>query len=200
VIEAVVFDLGKVLVDFDFSLAARKLAARGTLAAESVRVIIQESPALVRLESGISTNEEFYEEVQQLTGFRGAFAEFATIFADIFTPMDEMIALHSRVRNRGLPTYILSNSNDLAIAHIRRTCPFFSTFDGYVFSYEVKSMKPNPEIYEALERLTGKPAQALLYVDDRIENVKAGAARGWQVVHQRSPQETIRAFQALGLD
>jgi len=200
VIEAVVFDLGKVLVDFDFSIAARNIAARGTMPAESVRVIIQESPALVRLESGLSTNQAFYEEVRTLTGFQGSFDEFATTFANIFTPMDEMIALHARVRERGLPTYILSNTNDLATSHIRRAFPFFSTFDGYIFSYEVKSMKPDPRIYEALERLAGKTGSAILYLDDRIENLKPGSARGWQVIHQRSSQETITAFQALGLD
>lgn len=198
-IEAVVFDLGKVLVDFDFSIAARKIAARGTMPAEQVRVIVQESPALVRLESGVTTNEGFYEEVRELTGFRGSFDEFATTFADIFTPMDEMIALHERVRARGLPTYILSNTNGLAISHIRRTFPFFSTFDGYIFSYEIKAMKPDEPIYEALERLAGRKGPAILYVDDRVENLKPGAARGWQVIHQQSPQQTIKTLQALGL-
>ncbi len=69
-----------------------------------------------------------------------------------------MIELHAELRQRGFKTYIFSNTNDLAIEHIRRNFPFFQNFDGYIFSYEVKSMKPGPAIYEALERMA-RPAR-----------------------------------------
>lgn len=197
--EVVVFDLGKVLVDFDFTLAARQIAARGSLPTDQVRPVIQESPALVRFESGRTTKEEFFEEVRALTGFRGGLEEFAAIFADIFAPMPEMIALHGRLRERRVPTYIFSNTNELAVAHIRRSYPFFAHFDGYIYSYEVGAMKPHPPIYEALERVAGRTGPAILYLDDRLENVEAGAARGWQIIYHRAPPETITALEALGL-
>jgi HAD superfamily hydrolase (TIGR01509 family) len=197
--EVVVFDLGKVLVDFDFSVAAHKIAARGSMPAEQVRAVIQESSALVRFESGQTTKEEFFAEVRQLTGFRGSLAEFAAFFADIFTPMHEMIALHGRLRERRVPTYIFSNTNELAVSHIRRSFPFFSHFDGYIYSYEVGAMKPHPPIYEALERLAGRTGPAIVYLDDRLENVQAGAARGWRIIHHRAWSETITAMEALWL-
>jgi len=197
--EVVVFDLGKVLVDFDFTIAARQIAARGSLPTDQVRPVIQESPALVRFESGQTTREQFFEEVRALTGFRGGLEEFVAIFADIFAPMPEMIALHGRLRERRVPTYIFSNTNELAVAHIRRSYPFFAHFDGYIYSYEVGVMKPHPPIYEALERVAGRTGPAILYLDDRLENVQAGAARGWQIIHHRAPPETITAMEALGL-
>jgi len=197
--EVVVFDLGKVLVDFDFSVAARKIAARGARPADQVREVIQESSALVRFESGQTTKEEFFAEVRQLTGFRGRLDEFAAFFADIFTPMNDMIALHGRLRERRVPTYIFSNTNELAVSHIRRSFPFFTHFDGYIYSYEVGAMKPHPPIYEALERLAGRMGPAIVFLDDRWENVQAGAARGWQIIHHRTSPETITAMQALRL-
>jgi glucose-1-phosphatase len=197
--EIVVFDLGKVLVDFDFAVAARKIAARGALPPEQVRAIIQESPTLVRFESGQIRAEEFFTEVRQLTGFDGSFDAFAAFFADIFTPMGEMIGVHAHLRARGIPTYIFSNTNELAVDHIRRHFPFFAHFNGYICSYQVGAMKPEAPIYEALERLTGKRGPAILYLDDRIENVEAGAARGWQIVHHRSAEETLSALRRMGL-
>ncbi len=58
-----------------------------------------------------------------------------------------MIALHAELRGRGVPTYIFSNTNDLAIEHIRRNFPFFKNFVGYIYSYEIGAMKPDARIY-----------------------------------------------------
>ena len=120
-------------------------------------------------------------------------------FADIFSEMPPMIALHAELRRRGIPTYVFSNTNDLAIEHIRRNFPFFANFDGYILSYEVGSMKPDARIYKALEAMTGKRGAEILYLDDRPENVDAGAARGWQVFLQTDPAKSRAAIEQLGL-
>ena len=66
--------------------------------------------------------------------------------------------------------------------------------------YEEGAMKPDAKIYEAVERKTGKSKDAILYIDDRIENVEAGLARGWQVIHQVSVQRTLQAAAELGFE
>jgi HAD superfamily hydrolase (TIGR01509 family) len=197
--EVAVFDLGKVLVDFDYGISARKLATRSRVSAAVIREHIDHSSLLFRYETGLLTSREFYQEVCAFSGFAGAFGEFADTFADIFQPMDEMVALHASLRARGLPTYIFSNTNELAVNHIRRKFPFFSDFDDYVYSYEQGSMKPEARIYEVVERTTGRSGPAILYIDDRPENVEAGAARGWRVILQREPAETIRLVKEMGL-
>jgi HAD superfamily hydrolase (TIGR01509 family) len=195
----VAFDLGKVLVDFDYSINARQIAARGTMPEEEIRKFIDHSPLLFQLETGRMTNEQFYEEVSQVTGFRGTMAEFSQYFADIFWPIEPMVAWSERLRARGIPTYIFSNTNGLAVTHIRRRFPFFSSFTGYIYSYEVGAMKPDPKMYEALERLAGKQGPEILYLDDRQENIEAGQARDWQVILQENPQKTLATVRQLGL-
>jgi FMN phosphatase YigB (HAD superfamily) len=197
--DAVVFDLGKVLVDFDYSIAARRIAARSTLPPRDIQHFIDHSPLLFRYETGLMTRREFFEEIRRTTGFLGDLEEFGGLFADIFSPMDEMIELHARLRRRGVPTFIFSNTNDLAIAHIRRNFPFFSDFDGYVLSYEHGAMKPDVKLYEVVERVTGLRRQQILYLDDRVENAEAGVARGWQVIHHRDPKTSIARVKELGL-
>lgn len=194
---AVVFDLGKVLVDFDYGLAAGTLGASCERKAKTFRDVIDHSPLLFAYESGQLTSQQFHDEVCKCGGYTGPFADFCEVFADIFTAVPEMIQLNARLRAEGAPTYIFSNTNEIAIGHIRRRFPFFSNFDGYVLSFEEGCMKPNPKIYERVEARAGKTGSDLIYIDDRIENVEAGKARGWQVIHHRAPPETIAMLDAL---
>jgi len=197
--KVVVFDLGKVLVDFDYGIAARKIAAQSALGEPGVRQLLDHTPLLFRYETGLLTRETFYQEVCAGAGYRGSLREFSGHFADIFWEIEPMISLHALLRARGFPTFIFSNTNDLAVTHIRARFPFFSQFDGYIFSYEHGSMKPDAKIYEAVERATGQGGNAILYLDDRPENTAAGEARGWNVVTHETPEKTFQALRRLGL-
>ena len=194
-----VFDLGKVLVHFDFSIAARKLATRAKCSAEAPQRFIDHSPLLCRYETGLIHKEQFYKEVCAGTGYAGHLDEFCHTFSDIFAPIDPMIQLHARLRARKVPTYIFSNTNDLAVAHIRKEFPFFAHFDGYVFSFEHHVMKPHAGLYEAVEIMTGRKGSRILYLDDRLDNIEAGRARGWQTIHHHDPAESIGIVERLGL-
>jgi len=197
--DVVVFDLGKVLVDFDYSIAARRIAAQSTLPPRDVQHFIDHSPLLYRYETGLMTRQEFFEEIRRTTGFLGDLDEFSQFFADIFSPMDDMIVLHARLRALGVPTFIFSNTNDLAIAHIRGNFPFFARFDGYVLSYEHGAMKPDAKLYDIVEQVTGRRGESILYLDDRIENAEAGVARGWQVIQHQNPPATLARIRQAGL-
>lgn len=198
-IKTVVFDLGKVLLDFDYSIAARRIGERGKIAPAEIKHFIDHSPLLFRLERGQMTAQQFFEQVAVAAGFEGSFDEFSNYFADIFSPIQPMVDLQADLRRRGFPTYIFSNTNDLAVGHIRHNFPFFANFDGYILSYEHGVMKPDAGLYEVVERVTRRKGPEILYLDDRPENVEAGAARGWQVILQENPEKTRAAIEQLGL-
>jgi HAD superfamily hydrolase (TIGR01509 family) len=197
--QVVIFDLGKVLLEFDYSIAARNLSARGTISPEAVHKFIGQSPLLFRYETGLITKQEFFEAVRKETGFKGDLQEFSHIFGDIFEPMTPMIELHAALKQRKVPTFIFSNTNELAIQHIRKMYPFFHGFDGYVFSYEHGAMKPQAKLYEVVERTTNRQREQLLYIDDRPENIAAGTERGWQVILQETPEKTLAEVKKTGL-
>jgi FMN phosphatase YigB (HAD superfamily) len=194
---AVVFDLGKVLLDFDYGKVASQMLKYCDLPRAEIVRALNQSPLLHRYETGMLSSSEFFEEVRTLSRFCGEFTDFETIFGDIFTPIPEMIDLNARLRVRRVPTYIFSNTNELAIKHIRATYPFFTNFAGYIFSYEHRSMKPDPTIYAALEHEVNLSREALLYIDDRLENVQQGAARGWRTIHHTNNKETISQVEEL---
>jgi HAD superfamily hydrolase (TIGR01509 family) len=197
--EIVVFDLGKVLVDFDYSIAAQRIAARSTTSVENLHSFLGSSPRLIELETGTLTRQTFFEAVCQTTGFRGTLDEFSEFFADIFSPIPPMIEIHAGLRRQNIPTYIFSNTNDLAVEHIQRNFSFFKNFDGYIYSYEVGTMKPGAKIYESLEKLTGRRGAEIVYLDDRPENVAAGATRGWQAILHETPEKSRAALENLKL-
>lgn len=197
--KAVVFDLGRVLLDFDYRIATDRLAQRCALSSEELRRLLDQSPLLHRYEAGRLSDEQFFAEFQSAAAFRGDLAAFAPIFGDIFTPIEPMIRVHADLRARGVPTFVFSNTNNLAVRHIRQCYPFFTGFSGYVFSYQHNAMKPDARLYEVVERAAGDAGGALFYLDDRPENVEAARARGWQAILHVAPETSRRALQAAGL-
>jgi glucose-1-phosphatase len=198
-ISTIVFDLGKVLLDFDYSIAARRIAARASYQGDIHQFFTAHSELLLRYETGLVTSAGFFEAICQATGFSGAYEEFASYFGDIFSEIPPMVAFQARLRKAGLPTYIFSNTNEMAIEHIRRAFPFYANFDGYIYSCEVRSMKPDAKIYEAMEQLSKRAGDEILYIDDRPENVEAGRRRGWRSILHEIPEKTIAQAAEQGL-
>ena len=197
--EVVVFDLGKVLLDFDYSISSKKISARSRISYPEIQEFIDHSPLLMRYEKGQMSRRAFFEEICTMSGFDGSPEEFASFFADIFDPIVPMVELNRQLRGNSVQTFIFSNTNDLAIEHIRDQYEFFKEFDDYVLSYEHGSMKPEPALYHVVERVTGRRGEQILYFDDRIENVEGGARQGWQAVQHSDPQLSISVVRDAGL-
>ena len=164
------------LVDFDYSIAVSRIARRSALSPLEVEQFFFHSPLLVDYESGRLTRQEFFEQARQATGFRGTMEEFGNFFADIFTEIPPMIELHAGLRRRGFPTYIFSNTNDLAVEHIRRNFPFFQNFDGYIYSYEVGAHETGSKNLRSAGK-AGRPARRGNCLSGRPAG-KCGGRRG----------------------
>jgi len=197
--DTIVFDLGRVLVDFDYSISSRRIAEQSNIPHQKVRDLIDHSPLLFDYETGTVSTRDFYQAVRKHTGFDDSLENFSLLFADIFTPIPDMVALHRRIRHAGFPTFILSNTNEIAVRHIRGNFPFFAEFDGHVLSYEHGSMKPDPHLYQVTEQLTGRTGSQLLFLDDRTENVDAARQRGWHAIHHTSHETTVAHLKTLNV-
>ena len=201
--KAVVFDLGNVLLDFDYGRTVEKIRCHCSAVKDNDRAeilkLIGGSDLFQNFEGGVITPDEFFAGVVKETGYSGTLAEFGECFGDIFTEAPEMVAWNEDLKRKRIPRYILSNTNDLSIRFIRKRFPFFNEFDGYVLSYEHRVMKPATRIYELIEELARLRGADLFYVDDREENIQAAVARGWQAVHHTNPARTLEIARNLGL-
>src|SRR5436305_2438844 len=108
----IVFDLGKVLVDFDYAIAARRIAPHCERLTDPLRFFSDHAALLTSYELGLLTTRQFFDQIKAASTFSGTLDEFSDFFADIFTPIDPMIELHAEVRQQKTPTYIFSNTND----------------------------------------------------------------------------------------
>jgi glucose-1-phosphatase len=194
----IVFDLGKTLVDFDYSIAANRIAPRCNPATDPVKFFSLHAALLTSYELGLLSTTEFFDQIKAASGFSGTQVEFSEFFADIFTPIQPMIDLHGEFRKKKMATFVLSNTNDLAVEHIRKNFPFFNDFDGYVLSYEHGHMKPASKLYEIVERASGRKGGEVCFIDDRPENVQTGAARGWKTILHEDSAKTREALQKFG--
>lgn len=197
--KAVVFDLGNVLLNFDYRRAVARVKARCVLSEDELHRLIAESEHFLKFEGGEINGAEFFAAVQKASCFEGEVEEFAEIFGDVFTEVPEMIAFQERLRRRGIPTYILSNTNEFSIRFIEKRYPFFATFTDYIYSFEHQAMKPAARIYDIVEERAGHRGADLFYIDDRQENVEAAAARGWQVSWHQDVGKTLELAANLGL-
>ncbi len=197
-IRVVAFDIGKVLLDFDYDIFLDRVAPRTHLDISALDRLLNQSPLLAEYESGSLDCADFFEEFQKESGYTGTRGEFAALFADIFTPIEEVVALHKQIAVSGLPTYTLSNTNPMAVQHIQQTYSFWPLFTDHVLSYEHGSLKPQSELYYQLEVVSDCSGKEIAYLDDRPENVATGKARGWKAIQFENPDQVQSAFQLMG--
>jgi glucose-1-phosphatase len=181
-IEAVIFDLGRVLVSVDitrgiFGLFGHSLA-NGTEAA--VAEMMRE-PAYAAYNAGNLSPELFYQTMKKKFSLEVDFAEFARQWCDVFDPMegmDELVTqLHGRVR-----LGLLSDTDPLHWDYIQKRFAFVSLIDRPTLSFETGFRKPTKEAYLAAVRNVGVEAQRCLYVDDLMENVRGAVNAGLEAV------------------
>ncbi len=202
-ISAVCFDLGKVLLNFDWQVMLRRIAEQSPLPPEEISRRLSDNPNFLHYEIGSVTTREFFAYLKKLTEFRGTIAELRASFCEIFTPLSDHIALAALLAPH-YPLAIISNTNDAHISYAEAKYSFFSLFRVRIYSHEVGTMKPRPEIYHAaLAALGGIDPLETLFIDDLEPNILGAVKLGWQTIHLR-PEVDLRtalaSYELKGLD
>lgn len=197
-ITAVVFDLGNVLLPFDWGLAAQAIAARCRRSRRELDDYIVTTPFGTQLAIGQLSAQRFYEIVAADLEFQGDYAAFARAYSDMFTADPAMVALAAALKGK-LPRYILSNTNPIHIEFILSRFAFMHEFEGYIFSHEVGLEKPDPAIYHHTVRTFGLTPAGTVFIDDILANVEAARAAGWHGIHHRDAGRTRQELTKLGI-
>jgi len=199
-IEALLFDLGKVLVDLDFGLGMERLAARCELPRERFEEILLDDGWIRRYERGEISTAEYHRYLCKHGRLRMNLVEFHESWSAIFLPgliVPEQLLAGLKQRYRLI---LVSNTNECHVAYIAQNYPVFDYFDVRIFSYEVGSLKPDRAIYEAAIAAAGKPAEALFFTDDREENVWGARQFGIQAHQFKSVPGLVDALREHGVD
>jgi len=176
------FDLGKVLFDFDYHIALTKLEHKLDVPAKTVVDELFYNNFATDFEKGLVTTDDFYRKFKNKFAARLTYDEFVDIWCEIFTPKPDVISL---VKGLCLyyPVYLISNINELHFNHLYKQHPeVFSLFDDLLLSYQLKSLKPEKEIYEALRKKCGCAYSDIVYIDDRQDLIQEAQALGLQCI------------------
>ena len=174
---ALLFDIGNVLVTFDFERCAARLAEFSELGSRQIHEAI--APFKGPLESGRMQEGEFFERCIDAIGFEGGHERFCEIWCDIFTlnsPMAQTLAALSHK----LPAYLFSNTNDPHKRWLLGKFPVFQHFDAGIYSHEAGCMKPDDAFYHAAIARFGLVPADTFYVDDLPQNIATGRRLGFR--------------------
>ena len=198
-IEKVLFDLGNVLLRFDFERAHRGMAAYGA------RVADLESEAMTALkidyETGRLTTEEMFQKTAEMVGYDGPQDHFERSWQDIFEVHTPMVEILKSLRSRDIGCYLLSNSNEMHVRFIRETYEVLTPFNDIIFSHEAKAMKPDEAIFEMAIAQFDLTPEKTAYIDDLADNIATGRRLGFQCVHYdpNAHEHSETQLVALGL-
>ena len=197
-VQAVIFDLGNVLLRVEERRFAERMVARMTKSPATLADFFGCSAAVQANSTGQNSSREFYEAVVAETGFCGTYADFVTIWCDIFTPIQPTLALALQLKGK-LPRIILSNTNALHMEYVFREFPYIHDFDGHILSHEVGLLKPDARIYELTLARYGLVAERTVFVDDLAANCAGARAVGLQAIQCVNPEQTCRELTNLGV-
>jgi putative hydrolase of the HAD superfamily len=197
-IESVIFDLGNVLLFFDWNQTADKMCARTGRSRRELMDYMFATPYVNQFELGQMSGQQFYEVVSRDLKLEMGREEFDLIWSDIFTPNEPMIGLAEALKEKQR-RFILSNTIPPHIDFVRNRFPFFAGFEGYVFSYEAGLMKPDRRIYEHAIKKFGVELASTVFIDDLLGNVEAARGVGLNGIQHVSYEQTCRELTKLGI-
>jgi FMN phosphatase YigB (HAD superfamily) len=179
-IKVVIFDLGRVLVDFDHRIAAQKVAALTSRTPQQIFDLFFNSRLIQSFEEGNISPEDFFDRVSQMLGLKIGFEEFLPIWNQIFLLSPENKAVYDlgkKLKSR-YRLALLSNINILHFNYLKKEFPVFDIFHDIFLSCEMGCIKPDPEIYRKVIAALGVLPEEIFYTDDRQELIDQANALG----------------------
>jgi putative hydrolase of the HAD superfamily len=199
--DALLFDLGRVVLDIDFSQVVACWAGHaGCEPAHLAGRFSWRDEFYQRHEKGEISDAEFFAALREMFGIRISDAQFLEGWNKIFTgEMHGISKLLARAAQR-LPLYAFSNTNN---AHVEYFSGEFAGVLGHFreifLSSAIGLRKPDAEAYDHVVKAIGVPAGRIVFFDDLAENIAGAMARGLLAVHVKSSADVAEALAALGV-
>ena len=199
-IKTVFFDIGGVLLNIHPEHTVNHISNIVKMPENDVRKLFP-FEAHYQYEKGQITDQEFYTAVHQRLP-RGKFIsedEFWVAWRKLVGEETGESKLLIELK-KNFQVWLLSNTNARHIENgVSSTFSFFQEIDGAIYSYQVGSRKPEPNIFlQALQKADTKAEQAL-FIDDFIENIEQAKSMGFQTIHFKPTTDLKAELQKLGI-
>lgn len=196
-----IFDLGGVLIKLDVKRCFQ--AFERLMGEENMRIIlgmdshgegvkaisVASKQLMADFERGLISPETFLAQIRQYCHPGTTTEEIIEAWMSMLDelPQDRLEFVDS-LRAKGYPVYLLSNGNDLHFDFINRKYGLDSHFDRFFLSQKMHMAKPEPEIFEVVQKEIGNP-ENVVFIDD----IQANRQAAEQTVHW----QTFESIDAL---
>lgn len=197
---AILFDLGRVLIDIDVDRTIAAWQPHSRLPLERLRALYEVDEPYCHHETGRLDDHGYFRHLQQRLELACDLDQVRAGFdAMLAGEIAETVAMLASLRGR-VPVYAISNTNPSHVAQMERAFPgFLDRFDEVFVSHRIGHRKPQPECFTHVLQAIGVPAREVLLFDDLVPNIEAAAALGIQAVQVRGPQDVREALLQRGL-
>src|SRR6202140_4294919 len=197
--DALLFDLGRVVLDIDFNKVLDCWAGHaGCEPGQLVERFSSRAEFFHRHETGEISDAEFFGALRASLGIGISDAQFLEGWNAIFAgEMPGIAPLLARAATR-LPLYAFSNTNNAHAEHFPAVyADLLSHFREMFLSSSIGLRKPDAAAYDHVVMAIGVPAQRIVFFDDLAENIEGARAHGLIGVQVRSPDDGAEALAAL---
>ncbi len=198
-IEVIYFDLGKVIVDFDFSVAARELTNLTALPFLEITDLLSDDELIFAFETGKITKHDFCRKVCARLQIDVSLEEFKQLWGNMFLPEPLLSESFLRALKTNYRLILLSNTNEIHFDYVEQKYPILENFEEYLLSYQVGCMKPDRQIYQLAIEKGGVSAERIFFTDDRLENIEAARLAGIRAVQFRSESQLKTEMTRFGI-
>lgn len=197
--QALLFDLGGVLIDVDFQRAFREWLPLSTLSFPEIRERFKLDVEYGRHERGEIMAVEYFDHLCEKLSLRREYGLVMEGWNAIYVgQIQETVAMVRSARAQ-IPCYAFTNTN--ATHQVAWTAQFpmvTNLFERVFSSHEMGCRKPERQAFEYISRVLDVPMSFILFFDDLQENVEGARSAGLQAVHVRSPSDVKAALEEIG--
>lgn len=185
--DALLFDLGGVIVDIDFGRVFDTWSAYSGVPSATLGARFSMDAYYEQHERGEIPVVEYFESLRASLGVHLTDEEFEHGWNAVFVGQVPGIArVIDRMKDR-VPLYVFSNSNAVHHAYwAREYASALSAFRKVFVSCELGKRKPEPDAFAAVAQAMETPLSRILFFDDLEANVAAARSIGMQAVHVKS--------------
>lgn len=188
---AIVFDLGNVLIPFDYSIAINKLNQIEKGLGDRFFQYYKSNYSLHRkFEKGKITESEFVSKMLEVVHHKIDADTFCRLYADIFSLNEDVISLLP-VLKKNYKLFLLSNTDSIHKKYGWEKYEFLKYFDKLILSFEVGAVKPEEKIYREVEKASGFDSIEHFFIDDIQEYVDGAKNIGWDAVRFEGYEKLI---------
>lgn len=198
-IKAIVFDIGNVLVDFAWEPFYRSFGFSESVFERLTKATVK-SEVWNELDRGEWSIERIIDAF--IENDPGIEREIRHVFKDtseILIKRTYAIPWVEDLRKQGYKVLYLSNMGEMTHRQCWDALEFMDHMDGGVLSYELKIIKPNPAIYQALLDQYGLKPEECVFIDDTLKNIIAANELGFYGIHAIDHETVLKELEKLGI-